>query len=602
MRSVRVQKGKEQLIAVKIFGFPAPQSTWLKNGSVLKSGPKLLISSTEKSSTLIIKNLVPDDTGIYSLKLTNAAGEASYDFKLRVLDRPGPPEPPITFSDVNRNSITICWNPPTDNGGSDITKYVIERCEVSSQLFVEVAQTVATAFRHVDQNVTENCEYVYRVCAVNGNGTSDPAESQPVVARASYGKPSAPQKPVTVRDVKDTSFTLGWCPPETDGGSPIIEYAIEKREASKKAWQPAGNTAPNCFSILISSLKKGTAYHFRITCRNEFGASPALTTDEAIIAGHVIRKYFRSFSQSEQRQYTSFRLLHPQYTCIDGYSVPGGVDKAFLQIFSGPPTPPEAPLEVSNVTNKTCTLSWRPPKDNGGAELTAYVIWKKEHSSTSWTRVMTIDANRTTCLVQHLNDKFTYMFRVCAENISGSSDYLESAEAVKLKAAADRPTPPTAPLEYCVTGPTSMDIEWGRPESDGGSPLTGYIVAIKDIRRRMWMEVAQVDAETHRLHVKELQESREYLVRVFARNEIGLSDPLEMDESVKITRPEGFTGDEQQGDDKTPSASFTTETSSSWIRDHNVEPLLRSYTKHKLKQRHEYFFKLSHYSDELFKE
>lgn len=268
----------------------------------------------------------------------------------------------------------------------------------------------------------------------------------------------------------------------------------------------------------------------------------------------------------------------------------------------GNPTPPEGPLEVSNVTNKTCTLSWRPPKDNGGAELTVYVIWKKEHSSTSWTRVMTIDANRTTCLVQHLSDKYMYTFRVCAENISGSSDYLESAEPVKLKAAADRPTPPTAPLEHCVTGPTSMDIEWGRPESDGGSPLTGYIVAIKDIRRRMWMEVAQVDAETHRLHVKELQESREYIVRVYARNEIGLSDPLEMEEPVKITRPEGFTGEEQQGDDRTPSASFTTETSSSWIRDHNVEPLLRSYTKHKLKQRHEYFFKLSHYSDDLFKE
>lgn len=231
--------------------------------------------------------------------------------------------------------------------------------------------------------------------------------------------------------------------------------------------------------------------------------------------------------------------------------------------------------------------------------MTSYIIWKKEHSASSWTRITTIDATRTTCLVQRLSDKFTYMFRVCAENIAGPSEGLDSTEFIKLKAAADRPSPPTAPLEYCVTGPTSMDIEWGQPESDGGSPLTGYVIAIKDIRRRMWMEVAQVDAETHRLHIKELQEGRDYLVRVFARNEIGLSEPLEMDEPVRIIRPEGFIGEEVH-DDRTPSASYTSE-GSSWIRDHNVEPLLRSYTKHKLKQRHEYFFKLSHYSEDLFK-
>lgn len=292
MKSVRIHKTKEHLIAVKIFGYPAPMITWLKNGAPLQTAKKILISTTEKSSTLIVKNTDPDDSGIYTLKLTSAAGEVKYDFKLRVLDRPGPPEPPITLTDVSRHQITLCWNPPTDNGGSDITKYVIERCETSTQIFVEIAQSAATAFRYVDQNVTENCEYIYRVSAVNEIGTSEPAISNTVVARASYGKPSAPQRPITVRDVKDTSFTLGWCPPETDGGSPIIEYLVEKREASKKAWQPVGNTAAGCYSVLVSSLKKGVSYHFRITCRNELGSSPPLTTDEPIVAGHAISKYF----------------------------------------------------------------------------------------------------------------------------------------------------------------------------------------------------------------------------------------------------------------------------------------------------------------------
>lgn len=67
------------------------------------------------------------------------------------------------------------------------------------------------------------------------------------------------------------------------------------------------------------------------------------------------------------------------------------------------------------------------------------------------------------------------------------------------------PSPPTAPLEVRPTGPNSLMIEWGAPESDGGAPLLGYIIAIRDIKRTMWIEVGQVGANFTRLHIKELQ-------------------------------------------------------------------------------------------------
>lgn len=67
------------------------------------------------------------------------------------------------------------------------------------------------------------------------------------------------------------------------------------------------------------------------------------------------------------------------------------------------------------------------------------------------------------------------------------------------------PTPPSDPLEIRVTGPSSIIIEWGQPESDGGSPLEGYTIAIRDIKKTMWMEVGQVNADVQRLQIKELQ-------------------------------------------------------------------------------------------------
>lgn len=37
-------------------------------------------------------------------------------------------------------------------------------------------------------------------------------------------------------DVSRSTVQLSWEPPEDDGGSPVIDYIIEKREVSRKTW------------------------------------------------------------------------------------------------------------------------------------------------------------------------------------------------------------------------------------------------------------------------------------------------------------------------------------------------------------------------------
>lgn len=67
------------------------------------------------------------------------------------------------------------------------------------------------------------------------------------------------------------------------------------------------------------------------------------------------------------------------------------------------------------------------------------------------------------------------------------------------------PSPPTAPLEIRSIGPNSIIIEWGTPESDGGAPLEGYTIAIRDKTKTMWMQVGKVTADVQKLTIKDLQ-------------------------------------------------------------------------------------------------
>lgn len=109
-----------------------------------------------------------------------------------------------------------------------------------------------------------------------------------------------------------TSFTIKWEPPENDGGTPVIDYIIEIKQTSKKAWQKVSvisficidietiiyfiinpiiiffqiaNTKGDITNVIISDLKTDTSYNFRITAKNSVGTGPPYIAEEAITAG-----------------------------------------------------------------------------------------------------------------------------------------------------------------------------------------------------------------------------------------------------------------------------------------------------------------------------
>ena len=61
----------------------------------------------------------------------------------------------------------------------------------------------------------------------------------------------------------------------------------------------------------------------------------------------------------------------------------------------------------------------------------------------------------------------------------------------------------------------------------------------RDLESRLWSRAASVDALTRTITISGLMENQEYLFRIVAVNEVGESDPLEVDLTVRPQRRAG---------------------------------------------------------------
>lgn len=95
--------------------------------------------------------------------------------------------------------------------------------------------------------------------------------------------------PVTAENLSIDSCKLNWHFPENDGGSPISNFIIEKREAERKAWTSLSFTASRQNAV-AHGLTTGKAYFFRVAAENAIGVGPFVETAAEVVVKEPISK------------------------------------------------------------------------------------------------------------------------------------------------------------------------------------------------------------------------------------------------------------------------------------------------------------------------
>jgi titin len=84
------------------------------------------------------------------------------------------------------------------------------------------------------------------------------------------GVPDAPDQPIVTEVTKDSALVT-WNKPN-DGGKPITNYILEKRETMSKRWVRVTKEPIHPYTkFRVPDLLEGCQYEFRVAAENEIG-------------------------------------------------------------------------------------------------------------------------------------------------------------------------------------------------------------------------------------------------------------------------------------------------------------------------------------------
>uniref|UniRef100_A0A3Q3GUT0 Titin n=1 Tax=Labrus bergylta TaxID=56723 RepID=A0A3Q3GUT0_9LABR len=451
---------------------------------------------------------------------------------------PEAPEMP-TVREVYGTNALVLWTRPRD-GGKPITNYILEKKETKAKRWSRATRDpLYPSTQYRVQDLVEGCEYEYRVSGLfEGNsyefrvfseniaGISEPSPtSDPIKATRAITKPGPPGNP-KLKDWSKSYADICWTKPTRDGGSPILGYVVEIQKSGTAQWDRINKDLIKMCAHRVPGLIEGMEYRFRIRATNKVGDSeprelsetvlakdilvpPELTVDVScrdsltVRAGQIISlitrvkgrpdpeitwtKDARALSRDKRTEMNNnyplcefvindaVRSDYGKYAIVAKNSSGQAQATIIVNVLDTPGACQN--LKVAYATKNSCMVSWENPEDNGGTEITQYIIECRQPSQRGWTVVSNDCTKRL--IKAPLTEGCEYFFRVSAENKIGAGPTIESKTPVLAVDPIEKPGEPidfqiseigktfwdSIPIEATVKGKPQPDIRWTKDES-----------------------------------------------------------------------------------------------------------------------------------------
>ena len=416
------------------------------------------------------------------VKATNKAGDSDPSEPTEIYDSSAPPDN-VRITGFPDPDVDLKWDAPDDHG-APITSYEVESICGDNDDWQVVHNTADNSTNATIPDVPSEVACLFRVKAINKAGISDPSKpSEP------YGVPSPP-KNVKILDLSKNDFNVTWIPGE-DGGAPIRNFSIDCKEKKEEDWLNRRNVTFAIRNSMIPDLNNQTIYQCHVRASNKAGTSdPSEPT----------------------------------------------------KLYDKPSAPRN--LEITGWENEDdVKLKWKKPLDDGGAPIMNYTIDYRQIANVSksnapagaahapasasvsvsveWIEGPTVTFNQTNTTVIHLEKNVRYEFAARAINRAGSSPQSNIA-------SFDVPSPPLE-IKIIETHEHSIDLEWKRPDKDGGAPIIEYVITYEHKKQEgEFVKAPPTPASNTSIQtgsVNDLDDVSQFRFRVRAFNRAGPSKP-----------------------------------------------------------------------------
>lgn len=435
-----------------------------------------------------------------------------------------PDAPAIRVSPANE-ALVVSWPVPF-NGGSPIKNYIVQWTETGSE-FGSTNEATVTSNSHRITGLTNGAEYQVRAYAVNEQDlTSEPSSVVTGTPSEIITPPPPPpsQTPGAPSSVLvtagDEELLVTWAIPSNTGTSAITGYVVQ--------WTTGGGTfgddeaTTTDLEYTVTGLTNDTEYDVRVIAVNSNGRgtpsavqseTPAedvppsisaisvpgddITETEANIEisiannddGASLDIYLRyriytplgdwseTLEDSSSAESVEFSLA--DLTANTEYEVQASLDDTFptddtaSAKFTTATTVPGAPQKVVvTPMNNSLVVKWEAPEDDGGAEITDYVVqWKSGEEEFSSDREAKVDDETLTYTIADLENDVEYTVQVLAMNENGLSEPSDPATGTP----SDTSTGMIESVSVESDGATTANVSVVVLGADEDHPVTVYM-------------------------------------------------------------------------------------------------------------------------------